>query len=226
MKIIFADINKPVADALAAFFKDEPEVEVHHSDIFKHKAWAIVSPANSFGWMDGGIDLAYSMYFGWQLQKDLQKDIQEAFDGELLVGQAHLVRTKDESIPYMISAPTMRVPLHIEGTVNVYLAFRAALRIAKQTYMESILCPGLGTAVGAMNPVIAASQMKLAYMEVIKGHKIEQGSIEQANRNHRIIACEGGGVRLHAPVPPAGKLEDVVCPDDYTPLLENVVCDE
>lgn len=26
-----------------------------------------VSPANSFGFMDGGIDMAYSLHFGWQL---------------------------------------------------------------------------------------------------------------------------------------------------------------
>lgn len=26
-----------------------------------------VSPANSFGFMDGGIDLAYSLHFGWQM---------------------------------------------------------------------------------------------------------------------------------------------------------------
>jgi len=26
-----------------------------------------VSPANSFGFMDGGIDMAYSSRFGWQM---------------------------------------------------------------------------------------------------------------------------------------------------------------
>ena len=26
-----------------------------------------VSPANSFGFMDGGIDMAYSVHFGWQM---------------------------------------------------------------------------------------------------------------------------------------------------------------
>ena len=26
-----------------------------------------VSPANSFGFMDGGIDMAYSLHFGWQM---------------------------------------------------------------------------------------------------------------------------------------------------------------
>ena len=28
---------------------------------------AIVSPANSFGFMDGGIDMVYSKRFGWQM---------------------------------------------------------------------------------------------------------------------------------------------------------------
>ena len=30
-----------------------------------------VSPANSFGFMDGGIDAAYSRHFGWQMYVDI-----------------------------------------------------------------------------------------------------------------------------------------------------------
>ena len=39
-------------------------VEIVHGDIFSRPADALVSPANSFGFMDGGIDLAYSRRFG------------------------------------------------------------------------------------------------------------------------------------------------------------------
>lgn len=35
---------------------------------------------------------------------------------------------KGQPIRYLISAPTMRIPTHINNTVNAYLAFRAVLR--------------------------------------------------------------------------------------------------
>jgi len=47
------------------------------------------------------------------------------------VGQALIVETYDAGIPFMVAAPTMRVPDDIRGTPNAYLAFRAALRAVK-----------------------------------------------------------------------------------------------
>ena len=73
MKIIFADTNKAVADALSEQYKGlDFNVEVHNDDIFNYKADALVSPANSFGYMNGGIDLAYVKYFGFGLQLRVQ----------------------------------------------------------------------------------------------------------------------------------------------------------
>lgn len=34
---------------------------------YKVKSALQVSPANSFGFMDGGIDMVYSRHFGWQM---------------------------------------------------------------------------------------------------------------------------------------------------------------
>ena len=44
-------------------------MKVSQGDIFNGApvADAIVSPANSFGFMDGGIDYCYSEHFGWQM---------------------------------------------------------------------------------------------------------------------------------------------------------------
>ena len=45
------------------------QLQISYGDIFKGApaADAIVSPANSFGFMDGGIDYAYSDHFGWHM---------------------------------------------------------------------------------------------------------------------------------------------------------------
>ncbi len=61
MKIILVDTNQAVVEAWRAVGLEE----AHCGSIFDYPAVAIVSPANSFGFMDGGIDLAYSERFGW-----------------------------------------------------------------------------------------------------------------------------------------------------------------
>jgi hypothetical protein len=110
IRLHFRDKNPAVVSALAAEFAGCVDVEVSSGNILRLAGDAIVSPANSFGWMDGGIDLAYLNRFGQWLQPALQGAIAEHFGGELPIGQALIVETHDGSIPFMISAPTMRVP--------------------------------------------------------------------------------------------------------------------
>ncbi len=90
------------------------------------KADAVISPANSFGFTDGGIDAVYTFQFGDGLQQRRQDVIEREFGGELPVGLAVIVPTMNEDIPWCISAPTMRDPGDVADTVNAYLAFRAA----------------------------------------------------------------------------------------------------
>ena len=66
-------------------------VRVVEGDILSLDVLAVVSPANSYGFMDGGLDALYTRCFGPQLQQRLQRMIQEQANGELLVGQALLV---------------------------------------------------------------------------------------------------------------------------------------
>ncbi|MBL9005170.1 MAG: macro domain-containing protein [Myxococcales bacterium] len=169
------DINPDLIEAWRTCFGREENIDVSCGDIFEHRADAIVSPANSFGFMDGGIDLVYSRRFGWDLQARLQRLLQTEHDGELPVGQAVILETLDSEIPFLISAPTMRVPMNVADTVNAYLAFRAVLRTVKQHNrtaaqpIRSVLCPGLGTAVGRMPPKRCARQMAAAYFCAEKG---------------------------------------------------------
>lgn len=64
LDIHLRDINPAVVDAWKAAFGDAHGVRVSCGSIFDLAADAIVSPANSFGHMDGGIDLVYSHFFG------------------------------------------------------------------------------------------------------------------------------------------------------------------
>ncbi len=130
-------------------------------------AEAIVSPANSFGFMDGGIDFIYSEFLGWDVGEHLRDLIFDRFMGELPVGNALAlslkVLKKTSPFKWLICAPTMRVPLNISDTVNAYLAFFATLRESSHYSIESILCPGLGVGIGKILYPVCAAQMLNAY---------------------------------------------------------------
>jgi len=174
MKFYLRDRNPRITEAWEMFFKDNPDFDISTGNIFEGaKTDAIISPANSFGFMDGGIDAVYTALFGVQLQNRLQALIKEQFCGEIPVGQAAIIETDHARHKYLICAPTMRVPETVRGTVNAFLAFRASLIVIKNFNklpdfepIESVLCPGLGTAVGEMTAWSCARQMYEAYKAI------------------------------------------------------------
>ncbi len=186
MTIKLVDINEELTKAWQKVFHGIKEVSVHHQSIFDITCDAIVSPANSFGYMNGGIDFAISKNLGWHIEKKLQEKIRSQYLGELLVGQATIVATEVTPFPYLISAPTMRTPMTILRSPNVYLAMKAILTLLKDGIFEdgipisekikSVAIPGLGTGVGQVPPIVCARQMRIAWEDVIhEKHKTEKG---------------------------------------------------
>ena len=57
--------------------------------------------------MNGGIDFAISKNLGWDIEKSVQQKIRDEFFGELLIGQALIVKTNHLDFPFLISSPTM-----------------------------------------------------------------------------------------------------------------------
>jgi len=187
MKIILSGLSPKLLDAWTGFFSAEESVTILEGDITQVDCDAIVSPANSFGFMDGGLDHALSERFGWDLEKKLQKIIKELPEGELLVGQALVLETGDKKIPFLISAPTMRIPtnFNIDTSVNAYLAMKAILIKGKNDdRISSLAIPGLCTGVGRMQPMIAARQMYQAYKEIILEQKMDFGTFGEAQKYH------------------------------------------
>lgn len=188
------DRSPDVVAAWQRYFADIPHVHPDRGDIFDVSADAVISPANSFGFMDGGIDLVYSRRFGWQVQERLQKLLAEKHEGELPVGMAVLIETDDPDLPYCISAPTMRAPCDVSDTLNAYLAFRASLRLIRDVNQEKpgtigrVLCPGLATATGRMDPEICAKQMHAAYLQVEGGQPWHATDINEIiNEHYRLL---------------------------------------
>ncbi|MEL6133360.1 MAG: macro domain-containing protein [Bacteroidota bacterium] len=176
MTYYLIDINEALCEAWEKVFSDVEGVQIKNDSIFTHPADALISPANSFGYMNGGIDFAISKYLGWHIEKELQQIIREKYYGELLVGQAEILPTSHPDFPYLISAPTMRTPMTIVRTPNVYLAMKAILTLIAygkmrdgtpvNTHIQTVAIPGLGTGIGQVKPLDCARQMRIAWEDV------------------------------------------------------------
>src|SRR4051794_242696 len=131
MKIVLTAVEEALARAWEQFCGDVSDVTVYRGSIFDVDCDAVVSPANSFGFMDGGIDALYMRFFGPEIQMRVRWAIYKRHHGELVVGNAEIVDTGHPGIPFLIAAPTMRVPMILRESVNPYLAARAALLLVK-----------------------------------------------------------------------------------------------
>lgn len=168
MKINFVDINENVIHSLEAEFKQFENIEFLCEDILSIAKGAIVSPANSFGYMDGGVDEAYLEYFGLDIEVAV-RDRLDLMGGSLAVGSAFTIKTGDERIPYLIFAPTMEMPGEVPPR-NCYSAMKAILREIDKSNgrYEEVYCPGLCTGTGHVDPDSAALEMVEAYKDWLK----------------------------------------------------------
>ncbi len=201
LKIVLTATEPALAEAWVRFCGDLPGVSVHRGSILDVHCEAVVSPANSFGFMDGGIDHAYSRHFGWHVQRRLQDAIRARHAGELLVGRAEIVSTDDARLPFVIAAPTMRVPMVLRESVNPYLAARAALLLIRDgtfpdgpfagepvaAVVRTVAFPGLGTGVGQVGPMTCARQVFAAVEEVVLGRPTFPQTWADAQLRHQML---------------------------------------
>ena len=191
-KLYLIDSKSELCDKWRQVFSSYPEVEVFTGDYFQQSADAIVSPANSFGIMDGGLDLAIRNELGFQIETDIQEVILNKYHGEMPIGSAEIINTNHNKWSYMIAAPTMRTPENVAFTLNAYIAFRAIL-IAINSFNESnpkraiksLICSGLGTGIGAMEPVKCAAQMRAAYKLIKEPARIS--SFKEIHKSHLML---------------------------------------
>lgn len=202
MRLVLAARESSLAKAWCDAFNGIDAVEIYEGSILDVDCDAIVSPANSFGFMDGGIDLLYSRHFGWQVQNDLRQAIFQRHRGELLIGQAEIVATGAEVPAFLIAAPTMRVPMILgRDSINPFLATRAALQLVRygefptgphagtllSSRLATIAFPGMGTGVGRVPVEICARQMRTAYDEVMAERSTMPQSWAEASENHQLL---------------------------------------
>ena len=128
-------------------------IVVKRGDITNFSCDAIVNPANSYGFMGGGVAGAIKRIGGIEIEKEA---ISKA---PIKVGSA--IATTAGSLPckYVIHAPTMKQPAMHIGVENVKLATKAALTLAENKNLKTIAIPGMGTGVGGVSYKAAAEAM-------------------------------------------------------------------
>ena len=148
---------------------DDVECVCESLDTFldNHSVDCVVSPANSFGLMDGGYDLAITEYFGDQLQNRVQKYIIDHYYGEQPVGTSFII---ESGVPgcAIIHTPSMRTPQEIKDPLVIYQCMRTTLMCATQNNIESILIPLFGGGCGEVHPKLIAEMMWKAYLQIKK----------------------------------------------------------
>lgn len=171
-KLILIDPNPVLCNEWKKSFENYEEVEIINGYFEELEEFdCMVSAANSFGLMDGGVDYAIIKYFGTDLEKRVQQRIIEKYRGEQPVGTSMIVETNHAKHPFIAHTPTMRVPLKIARTDNVYKAMFAMLlsvhnhnvEVENSVKINIVACCGLGTATGRVSEEDAARQMQLAY---------------------------------------------------------------
>ena len=180
LKITICGNNTESTSALVDQFSDIDTVSVVLGDILLLDTHALVSPANSFGEMSGGLDKAIDCFYNYKAQKAAMTIIQSKHFGELPVGTAEIFSMNHDTFPYLVCAPTMRIPGKLpEGSINAYLAMRAILielkkfNSFKPRGIQSVALPSLCTGVGGLSYLDSAKQMRMAF-EMIMYNKFKQ----------------------------------------------------
>ena len=177
LRLVLCALDEPLAAAWHEIADGRAGLHVHRGSVLDHPVDAVVSPANSYGWMRGGIDAVYARAFP-NVEQHVRSAVLAYHGGELPVGESLLVATGVPVPTWLFSSPTMREPGEQlpADTVHPYLCARAVLRLWSNGVLEngtpvralvrSIAMPGLGTGVGGASAQLCARQVAAAWDEV------------------------------------------------------------
>ena len=132
MSIKFISLHDEWIDSMKEHFKNILFVTAEKGDIrtIPIENHCFVSPANSLGFMDGGIDLVLSREIMPGIERKVKKRIQDLGIMSSM-GRPYLPIGSVISVPhdlntFLIVTPTMFLPHDVRGTQNAYWSFYAA----------------------------------------------------------------------------------------------------
>lgn len=192
MFYIFFDMDKNIINAL---LNEANKYSTQYPHIFKnclflnddicnitkqYTNYILVSPANSFGSMGGGIDYYINRFIFKDIQKEVMNVIKQSknkfpenqyFDRMnvkdkpyLPVGESFIIKADTKN--YLAVVPTMEYPKVVKDTQNAYVAMCSLMKTLKyHKHSKYVLIPGFCSGVGEMKSEIMAEQMIKALIE-------------------------------------------------------------
>lgn len=170
LRVVLTDVNATVVESWRAAFADTPGIEIRRGSILDAEVDAWVSPTNSRGRMDGGVDAVVKRHLGAGIQLRVQKAIRERFAGSLPVGSAVCVPSGAVTPKFLISTPTMETSSqNVSETLNVALACAAAFQAVHRHNagtpgsITSVALVGMGARTGRVPARVCANLMWTGY---------------------------------------------------------------
>ncbi|MEV4441957.1 macro domain-containing protein [Streptomyces sp. NPDC049577] len=170
LRVVLTDINTAVVEAWRAAFADTPGIEIRKGSILDEDVDAWVTPTNSRGRMDGGLDAVIKRHLGAGIQLRVQRAIRDRFAGRLPVGSAVCVPSGAVTPRFLISTPTMEgSSQNVSETLNVALACAAAFQAIHRQNQEapgsigSVALVGMGARTGRVPARVCANLMWTGY---------------------------------------------------------------
>jgi O-acetyl-ADP-ribose deacetylase (regulator of RNase III) len=135
------------------------EIEILEGSLLDAEAELIVNPANSYGYMGGGVAGVIKRFGGDIIEKEALKK------APIPVGEAILTTAGKLRFKGVVHSPTMEEPSMMTTPDKVYKATRAALELVVREGFKSVAMPGMGTGVGKVPKGVAARKMLEAIRE-------------------------------------------------------------
>lgn len=167
LKIYIVDNNQYTTQVFEDAFDNYPNIIVINDDLYhffdehRDEIEALVSPANSYGHMDGGFDARLSDILGWDFQLKVQQYIKEHFNSCQPVGTSFIIKTHMPHLS-LIHTPTMKYPSRIRDDKIVTTCTTSTLECALANNIKCLILPVFGGACGGLSPEVTSKRMKEA----------------------------------------------------------------
>lgn len=158
--IILFDINKKMCEAWEKEFYGCYDIKIMNIEVSELDSIDyLVSAGNSYGIMNGGIDLAIRNLIGMELQDRIQWTIISKYRKLFLPVGDNIVVYGNEKYKNIIYAPTMEFPSLITKDNISNIFFNCLVSSAH----GDMACCGLGALSGGLPVDIVAKEMKFGY---------------------------------------------------------------
>lgn len=194
LKLILLDTKTFLCRTFADYFAGLPHVEIVNGT-FEDLSFfdCVVTAASSLPSAQNNTDAAILRFFGADVERLLQKRIQEEYLGDQPIGTSLILETNHPLHPFIAYSPTLRMQISMAGKDHVYQGLWSTLLAIRQhnkfycnclqKQINIVAVPGLGTSSGCVPIDEVARQMSMAYQNFLFSLPPFQNSYQQQSQD-------------------------------------------